>query len=368
MAWTERYVRADADGTGDGTTDANSGATGSWTLTQAIANVVAGHRVNVKAGTYTLAAANTMSVAGTAALPIWWRGFSATIGDLDTATDHTTFPHFDYTAGAAYLTISGAFNWISNIRFSSVVGASSFSAIYINAGDGRFFHNYVNVTSADADGHALAWTGNGDRTLVYNNFLKSTTTAASVIEVQSSAGSALIAGNYIEGGAVGVLMGSNCPFIGNVVVGTLGNGLNLTIMTTLISGNSFYNIGDDAIRISTTLTGIVVLNNAFATVTGFAVSHADAGDDSTLVINNAYYSVGGQLENIDEQFNAVTCSASPFVNAGTGDFTPTSEVKALGFPSRVGLASTLNYADIGAVQAQASSGLPKLIGNNSLLG
>lgn len=37
MDWTERYVRDDATGGGDGTTNASSGINGAWTLTEAIA-------------------------------------------------------------------------------------------------------------------------------------------------------------------------------------------------------------------------------------------------------------------------------------------------------------------------------------------
>jgi hypothetical protein len=357
MAWTERYVRADADGTGDGTTDANSGATGSWTLDQAITNVVAGHRVNVKAGTYTLAAANTMSVAGTATDPIWWRGFSSTIGDLDTATDHTTFPWFDYGGASSFLTVSGAFNWISNIRLTAENTAASSAAISWTGASGRVVHNHIVGEASDADGHALALSSTSDGTMVLNNYLESTTTADRTLELGSSAATSIISGNYISGGLVGAHLGSSCSFNGNVIVSPNTQAVSVVTNFVAVFNNAIYSTGTYGVRITTGNHSIVVANNIFSNIGSFAVSHADAGNNSTLVTHNAYHSItSGLLENIDQQFDRVDCSASPFVNVGSNDFTPTSEVKALGFASRVGVAGTLSYTDIGAVQAQATGG------------
>src|SRR5512138_3864162 len=93
MAWTERYVRSDAAGGGDGTTDAASGANGSWTLAEAITNEAAGMRINIKAGTYTNTTTDrTFAAVGTTTAPIWLRGYKATAGDMDgESTSHGAF-------------------------------------------------------------------------------------------------------------------------------------------------------------------------------------------------------------------------------------------------------------------------------------
>ena len=365
MAWTERYIRADAAGGGDGTTNTNSGANGAWTLAEAIAAAATelaaispnSLRMNVKSATYSLSGAITISGAGTATTPIWWRGFNSTIGDLDTATDHTTFPWFDMTGASVFLTVSGAFNWVSNIRLTADNTAASSAAINWTGADGRLFHCHVAGESSDTDGHAISLAGNSDRTLVYCNYFSATTGATSCVELLNAATTAIIAGNYISGGATGASLASSCTFFGNIVTGSSGNGVAVDNSAISIIGNSVYSVGGKGVAILTGNNGIVVANNILSNIGTYAVSHAVADHATVLVTNNAYYTIGtAQLENIPEQFNAITCSASPFVNAGSGDFTPTSEVLALGFPGRAGIASTLNYADIGAIQKQASGG------------
>lgn len=75
MAWTERYVTVAGAGAHDGTSEGNA-----WTLAEAIAAAAAGQRVNVKAGTHTVASDRTFGTAGTDASAIWWRGYNSEIG------------------------------------------------------------------------------------------------------------------------------------------------------------------------------------------------------------------------------------------------------------------------------------------------
>jgi hypothetical protein len=137
MAWTERYVRDDANGSGNGTTDANSGANGAWTLAQAISGVAAGHRVNVRAGTYANTTTNrTFGTNGTATAPIWWRGFKTTAGDMDAqpTTDRsagTDIPLFTFTTGV--MAVNGTHQIFSNFNVLALNDGSA-AAVSVTPG------------------------------------------------------------------------------------------------------------------------------------------------------------------------------------------------------------------------------------------
>jgi hypothetical protein len=80
MAWTERYVSVAGGGLHDGTSEANA-----WTLAEGLTNAAGGHRVNVKAGTYSSVTWSPTN-AGTGmsdTTGVLWRGYNSTIGDLE---------------------------------------------------------------------------------------------------------------------------------------------------------------------------------------------------------------------------------------------------------------------------------------------
>lgn len=99
MSITEKYCTTTGAGAHDGSSEANA-----WSLTEALSNAAAGQRVNVKKGTYTLAANFAPTNAGTVSQPMIWRGYNSTIGDLDITAvlnqktleiDATNMPLFD---------------------------------------------------------------------------------------------------------------------------------------------------------------------------------------------------------------------------------------------------------------------------------
>ena len=227
MAFTERYVRADADGNGDGTTDANSGATGSYTWaqmlqyagTEATGGTLADVRFNVKAGTYSrTTAADTFATtdgAPTTALPLHIRGFNATIGDLEDngrtqggALVTTNFPAVTYTTGAltvpTYCLIESmnVESAISGVAVNMTVGAHAVRCKFANthatsanaraaspvAGGNNLYEDCdLSVASSNAGGVSLGIaTGEARRCLLTANTsgsgLVNITGAASLIQ------------------------------------------------------------------------------------------------------------------------------------------------------------------------------------------
>lgn len=115
ITFTERYVTATASGGGDG----SSG--NPWTWDEAVTNVAAGDRVNVKAGNYSTTGSSS-TTSGSLSQPIVFRGYKDAIGDMDGVplhglVDGTDIPTIDSTAdnqGA-----KGQFIYFNNMSFTT---------------------------------------------------------------------------------------------------------------------------------------------------------------------------------------------------------------------------------------------------------
>lgn len=153
MAITERYVRSDAAGGGNGTTDAASGANGAFTWAEMVTDLNtprAGYRYNVKAGTYTLAANTTLTGDGSATKPNIIRGFNSTAGDLDSvgrgsggALTTTNFPVLAYDATYS-LNLSGSdYIILQNIK---VTTSNNSRAVYLASPGSYMVRCYVGNT------------------------------------------------------------------------------------------------------------------------------------------------------------------------------------------------------------------------------
>lgn len=359
MALTVRYVRADAAGSGDGTTNTNSGANGAWTLAEGITNEAAGMLIHVKAGTYaSTTTTRTFAAVGTTTAPIWWKGFNNSPGDLD--TDYATAkPAWTFTTGR--VNITGAHHIFSNLN---IQGAPTTNALVALSGSfGRTHRCRIENTGTNANSRAVtASTGVG--MIIDSCWLKATSSATSVINASTGTG---VYGCDIVGGGHGIdVMGSPLQACFNVFRSVGGDGIQVTsgtIATFLVLNNTFYGSGSDGVEFVVIPTQIAaIIGNIFANNGGYGINNS-SGTNTNIVMRayNSYYSNTSGTESgfgDSPSYNDVTESGSPFTNAGSGDLTLISAAlsKAAGIPGLFENESYSSYLDIGAIQRQEAGG------------
>jgi hypothetical protein len=322
MAWTERYVRADADGSGNGTTDANSGANGSWTIAQAISGYAAGHRVNIKAGSYSVTGGLSFGTAGTITAPVLFRGYKTTIGDMDDA-DHGTFmsgtetPAFDL--GSNRLVSTFAYLTWQNIDMQS--SQTTNATARSNATGNNLIRCRVECTATNINGRAVLFDGSENN--IINCWCKATTTATACIGLSTRG--PVLSSTVIGGVSCLASTTSGALIVGNCILSSPGSDcINIAAAVSAnIFNNVFYNSGRDGIR---TLSAInhIVQGNIFSVIGGVGINNA-SGTNTALVFrnNNAFHSITTSQEagfGDTEAISPISLSGSPFVDAAGGDF------------------------------------------------
>lgn len=341
-AWTERYVTHNAAGGGDG----SSGTP--WTLDEALANAAAGDRVNIKAGAYSDTTLG-QTADGTVSAPIWFRGYSSAIGDLD--ADHTTTkPAIDN--GTGQFTIAGANTYWSNLSITgactSVVGQVAVSDVGI-----KFIRCRIANTAANANSSAIRATSGAASCTLLDCYLSSTTTATKVFAADSNG--TVVDGCVISGGTNGIAQSSanygaalGCLFIGQTGDAISAGGAFVAYRC------SIYDPGSDGVANGT--GNIHVSNTIVVDATAYGVNAASV---PVMVAHSTIYNSGtAATTGVPEaqQWFSVTESSSPFVNAGAGNFALSGSANSVGggFPGVYeNYTTTAGYADIGAVQSAA---------------
>ena len=144
-----RYIRADADGAGDGTTQLVGGGTGAWTWNQMLADEAKyGDTYYLKSGTYALTA-DFESGGGNGGSPVIFEGWDVTPGDTPIGNNRPLI------AAGSFQSIIGECTFCRNIRFTSTNVLGAF-------GDGQvIFTNCSAVNSAPLLSYAAAFGGRG---------------------------------------------------------------------------------------------------------------------------------------------------------------------------------------------------------------
>lgn len=344
MAWTERYVDASASGGGTGTSTSDP-----WTLVEAWNNSTGGMKVNIKAGNYTISSNLDRNLGGTDSSPIWWSGYKTTPGDSDEIfstqkAEITDIPKVTLSSGYYWVERGGRWH-VSSMSFVS--NSNSRPALWPLGLNNRIWNcrcvnNAVNTFALQCGGHS---------DIVNCYFEQNGSSSPNMVDLSYS--------NWFGCEFVSLVNNSSVatqsPFWGsiiNCIFRNLQNGISIGGGCPSIIGNTFYNISQNAINITSSCNALIV-NNYFSNITGSAVSSS-----STLgtmhIAGNAYESVGTELTNVYEDFqtNSFNDSSDQFVGSGNNNFTlkSTSNGYAAGLPIMFQESAVKSYSDIGAIQ------------------
>lgn len=353
MALTERYVSSLAGGGGSGT----SGSP--WTLTEAFANAVAGDRVNVKAdGTYTRAASDAMTNAGTVGSPIIFRGYKTTIGDGylgrtngNGALITTNMPLISYNA-------TYQLNFTKNyvILESLQLAANLTGFIYQGGGVGNLTLS-CSCTNSSASG--LGIYNNGATSAAINNDVTASNRVVSTFfriignRVSATGNSSTYALEPVGG-----------VCLHNTVLTGAGIGINTAGGNNVVVwGNTIYAQGVAAIQDpNSAQTNAILVGCNMMTDSARAMLNpynATAAHPAMMIYNRTRDNTNADLGFGDwPLYGQVTTDTggaeTDYNNAGSGDFRliAASPAKGAGIPA---------YLDIGALQRQEAGGNPQLV-------
>lgn len=361
MTYTERYVRADAAGGGDGTTDTNSGGTGAFTLTEAITNAASnnGIRFNIKSGTYTLAA-NLDFPAAVGESPNIWQGFNSTPGDLFSAGRSATtgelvttnFPLID--GGASYSVASiGTSNGLINLNITqsgnraTVTSSGSSTSVFI------LRCKISNTASTGTSARVFTFGASSTIGIVDNDLVCSTNSAAFVAAINNG----IVAYNRVwnttgspNATFYGIgLSGTSTTAIGNVVY-NCGRGVVCSSQSNVIN-NSISSVTDGLLLTS---VPVLVLGNVFNAVSGYLFTGTNAGNP-ILFKNASTTPTSGRLDtanigSVIEEIEGIALTGNPFVDSANGDFR-LNDTSGAGRACKKLLPFWGSLADLGAVQS-----------------
>lgn len=377
MALTERYVRADAAGGGDGTTDANSGANGAFTLAEAITDVNTprvGYRYNIKAGSYSGLSTIAITGDGTATSPNVFRGFSTTPGDATIGrasgglVDTSNMPTLTFNA-SNYLNSGGGLYTI----FEALQIAGNNNDRILRMAEGCTAYGCV-VTNNSTGASTIGIEAEGSNTKVIgcDVFMPSSTggigiQAAGVVHgnrIELNAGTGInvlnstnpIVNNTIVGGTVGINKATTTAkffAIGNTIVNTSSHGIQIVTGSTadiVIVGNYLTTIGGWAIEFNTSTCVKIVTNNRYRDVTS---GYVNGGGDWFSGSDWAVVGDGGETDSDD------------YTNAAGGDYS----LKSGAAGTNGNVSYLLNIGANGTPAGGGSSGGGlRLVGTGGLVG
>jgi hypothetical protein len=337
VAFNEKYVTVTGGGLHDGSSEANA-----WTFDEAIANVSAGDRVNVKLGTHTCSSSTTTS--GTYTNPIAVRGYVSTIGDLDDLpladkVGGTDIPKVTTSSGTQGF--RGTWTTHNHLEFE---GTAAFaSAWYFGNNSVVRSCRIINTSSTSYD------CCNAGTTVFDDCYFYSPTQYSRVLfGTNATLTNCLIKGNNTGNYGTNARRAINCIFSNHVKAVETEGGADLGIY-----GCTFVDC-TTAIRIQAYPYGYIISNCYFSNC-GTAILGDTYGANNyanILVTSCCYQNVTTQISGIDSQVAPVTDASDEFVDSANNDFTlkTTSNGYSSQHPQTFAEYVIANGRDIGAIQ------------------
>lgn len=347
MAYTERYVDASASGGGTGT------QASPWTFDEAIANVAAGDRVNIKAGTYTCSQKSTTS--GSSTQPISIRGYKTTIGDMDdlprgNLVSGTDIPKVTNTS-LTEAGFTGEFIRFNHISFQS-------NAAYIHGY--RMGHNSW-AKSCDFIGlHQQQYCALNGLTIALNDcyFENKSIYSAALKTINGSATNCV----FVQtSSGTSVAASQNVASVSNCIFKSCNVGYFHEYNTTAVPvSNCTFVDCTTAIKSNYSYARPYLITNCYfdSCTTAIQQQSPSTNVGNWLIDSCCYRNVTTELDGPDFQSNRKTDSTDQFVDRANNDYTlqSSSAGYASSFPSKVVNYGTVNARDIGAVQHADPSG------------
>lgn len=330
-ALTERYVSRLGGGAHDGTTAADA-----FTLAEAITHSTTntGIRYNVIADTYpNTTTTRTFSGSGLVTAPNVWRGYKATIGDMDGFdTSHGTFgaatevPYFTWTTAAGACAVTGQYQIFQNIDFiSQNQNGSTVGTVYTSNGPNWFVRCRIENSAANSNSYGVF--SSGARCHFFCCGVKATSSAPCV----GANAKVFLDGCHLRGGSDGLWTNATGCEVRRTIFDDNGDDAMQVSGDFLCDGNSVYSPASDGVQIDSAGHSLVI-NTIFSACGAYDVNNTAANNFLVKRFGNLSHSPGTAHEtgfgDVPSYFDQ-TDSASPFVDAANGDFTPATGSNAL---------------------------------------
>lgn len=331
---------------------ARLGFSGGTTTLQA--SLVAGNTVHVKNEAWNEAV--SITVAGASGTPITVQGYNTARSDINPYGSNTNNP-VNNRAGAA------GDAWTQNasgytIKNISVTGAGDAG---ISLGSSGTTNKFINVRSYSNTGEAIE-SGNAVVNWFYNCEL------ASSAQGYNNQGGFSGHGNYIhDNTGLGISVASRSYITNTISEANGSTGFSLsTVEFELINCVANANTGasSDGVLVGTAIMPGLLMNCILSN-NGRDGARATDGDSMECDYNNYYNNSGTARTNVPTGAHDLALDPQ-FTNAGAGDFSIGTNLKAQGWPGAFPGGLSTGYMDIGAVQRQEAasggSGSQRVIG------